>query len=738
MMRANGMHSSTYYLAVSARSIPVVAALAATACASIPPGRAAVDSVQILGARHLDPRDVTDKLATAGSPKFAGVFSGVVYPYEIFDGSTLQRDVARVERTYQAKGFLEAHARAARVIHASPDHVRVEIAVDEGPPTVNRRVVVEGLDGVPKPVADAARSAASDALPPGARFDEIAYKNAQSAILRALTDRGYAYATLRADAETNLGSHVVDYSFTAVPGLLTTFGTIEIVGLDPDAEGPRPQEIGEAQLRRTMHIHAGEPFSTTAIDSATQALLDLEVFSAVQIVPALSDPSRPVVPLTVRVEPTKLRVLRIGGGFELDEIKTELHALVGWEDHNFLGDLRDFSVELKPGAVLFPTRIDNFVPPDHVRVLPEERLQIQFRQPGFIDPRTTVFLRPEINVYPLLVVPDPDPSQPVVGYIEPKGVIGLERRFGKHFFASIGENVQGEIPFKYTTSIDPHLPNILLSYPQLLTTFDLRDDPVHPHAGMYASNDLQVAGGPLFGGTAADVRIQPEVRGYVPIARGITFAARGAIGFLFASNYGDYVKNGQPAGTPLDQVDRDIEILYFRGFFSGGPSSNRGFPPRGIAPHGSVPFLNPANASAQVALNCAPGVAGTSFGTSLCSVPIGGFSLWEASAEMRFDVAGPVGMAVFCDSGDVSAHQAGFPKTLRPHLSCGAGGRYDTPVGAIRLDIGYRIQPLQVLGFPSETAAAAVDPTEGTQPTLLGPPGTGLPVAISFGIGEAF
>jgi outer membrane protein insertion porin family/translocation and assembly module TamA len=720
---------------VSVRAIPVLGVLAATACASIPPGRAAIDSVQVLGTHRLDARDVADKLATAGSPRFGGLFGGVVYDYAIFEASTLQRDLARIERYYRGKGFFEAHARAARVIHTNKDHVRVEIVVDEGPPTLIRRVVIDGLDGVAKPVADSARAVATEALPPGARFDEVAYKNAQTAIIRTLTDRGYAYATLRADAQADLSSHAVDYTFTARPGPLATFGTIEIVGLDPDAEGPRPQEIGESPLRRAMHIRTGASFSTAAIDAATQALLDLEVFSAVEITPALSDPPKPVVPLTVKVEPTKLRVLRLGGGFELDEIKTEVHALVGWEDHNFLGDLRDLSVELKPGAVLFPTRIDRFVRPD--QVLPEERLRMQFLQPGFIDPRTTAFVRPEINVYPLLVVPDPDPSQPVVGYVEPKGAIGLERRFGKRFFATIAENVQGEIPFAYTTRIEQPLPDILLSYPQLLATVDLRDDPVHPHAGFYASSDLQVAGGP-FGGTATDVRLQPEVRGYVPIARGITFAARASVGFLFASNYGAYVQHNQPPGTSPYDVDRDIEIVYFRGFFSGGPSSNRGFPPRGIAPHGSVPFLNPANASSQVALNCAPGVPGTSFGTSLCSVPIGGFSLWEASAEMRFDVSGPFGMAVFCDSGDVSAQQASFPKTPRPHVSCGAGGRYDTPVGAIRLDIGYRIQPLQVLGFANETEAAASDPTEGTQPTLFGPPGSGLPVAISFGIGEAF
>src|SRR5258706_436614 len=48
-------------------------------CASIPNGRAAVDSVDLHGARQLDSSDVTDELATAPSPKFLGLFRGVLY-----------------------------------------------------------------------------------------------------------------------------------------------------------------------------------------------------------------------------------------------------------------------------------------------------------------------------------------------------------------------------------------------------------------------------------------------------------------------------------------------------------------------------------------------------------------------------------------------------------------------------------------------------------------------------------
>jgi outer membrane protein insertion porin family/translocation and assembly module TamA len=50
--------------------------------------------------------------------------------------------------------------------------------------------------------------------------------------------------------------------------------------------------------------------------------------------------------------------------------------------------------------------------------------------------------------------------------------------------------------------------------------------------------------------------------------------------------------------------------------------------------------------------------------------------------------------------------------------------RYDTPVGPVRLDAGYRVPGMQ---------APANAPDEGTPGTLFS-----LPMAASFGIGEPF
>jgi outer membrane translocation and assembly module TamA len=719
------------------RASAVAFSLLACACASVPQGRAAIDAVEIIGTHSLDPQDIADKLATSESAKFLGLLRGVANDYSIFDASVLQRDLARVERYCRGRGFFEAHVRVARVIHVSTDHVRVQIVVDEGQPVLGGDVRIDGLASVSQSTADAVAAAIGKALAKGKRFDEDGYRNAQAAALRALTDRAHAYASVHADAHVDLASHTVDYAFTVTPGITAVYGPISFVGLDPDGAGPQPQEIDEAILRRVMHIRQGHPYSTAEIDAATQALLDLEVFSAVHVVPGLSEPPDAVVPLVVQVEPTKLRAVRLGAGAEFDAIKTDVHALVGWEDHNFLGALRDFSVDVKPGLIFYPTSVSDLVAPTNLLV--EERLRLQLRQPGFLEARTNGFVQPELNVYPLLVEPKPTEGESVVGYVEPKVALGVDRRLGKHLFLKLLYNLQGEVPVRYKGPLDATLPEVLLSFPQLVAQIDFKDDALHPHAGFAANIDFQVAGGP-FGGTATDIRIQPDAEGYIPIVRGVTFAVSATLGLLFPSNYGDSVKALSPPGVANN---RDIETVYFRGFFSGGPNSNRGYPLRGVAPHGYVPFLNPATASTQIANRCDPKDPNTR-NNPTCSSPIGGFTQWEASAELRFAISGPLGAALFCDAGDVSQ----FVLLLRAralrfdylHMSCGLGGRYDTPVGPIRLDIGYRIPGLQILGEPDP---AASDPTFGTPPNLFGlspsnPIAKALPIAVAFGIGEAF
>ncbi len=606
------------------------------------------------GAESVEASDILDKLATVPTPKFFGLFRGVLYEYEVFDPATLQRDLARIEHLYRARGYFDAHARAGRVFRTSDNHVKVEFIVEEGPPTLTHTIRVEGVDALPDRIRTTVVNTARDELGSGVPFDDEKFRNTESEIRRALTQRGYAYATVKREVFVDIVAHEANASFTVIPGETATFGKLVIVGLDPDGPGPREPEIEEAPLRRVANLREGARYSSKAIEEAQGAVLDLGVLASADIAPDLSHPESRTVNLTMTVEPTRLRQLRLGGGFEFDQIKTELHAITGWEHRNFLGDLRDFSVDFTPGVVLHPTRLDNIVAPQ--RALLQEKLRFTLRQQAFLEARTTGFVQPEFNIYPLLVQTSPSPDANVIGYAEFKGAIGVERKFLRRLSLKFSYNAQVENPFSYKGDLDPDLNTLVIAFPQLTAELDFRDnwrDPrKSPHQGILFRNDLQVAGH-IFGGRASDIKVQPEVRTYIPLGKRVTFATRASVGLLIASNYGDVIRNHlSEATTPDNRAERvrDIETMFFRGFFSGGPTQNRGFPVRGIAPHGVVPFLNPATASQQVALSCEPTPANNyTPDPNTCAISIGGFSLWELSNELRVNITGPLSAATFCD-----------------------------------------------------------------------------------------
>ncbi|WP_394822019.1 autotransporter assembly complex family protein [Pendulispora albinea] len=699
-------------------------------CTSIPKGRSAIDDVSIRGASKVDDSDIEERLATAATPKFLGMFRGVVFEYELFDRFVLQRDLARVERFYRARGYYDAHARAGRVTRISENHVQVEIVVEEGTPIRVRNVTLVGAEGLSPDEAKAVRKAIERNLGKGnAPFDEDKYKEAETAATRALTDRGYAYAKADRDASIDLVAHSADVSFSITPGHKVRFGAVTYEGLETIPLDP---------VKRALDIQPGEPYSTADLDAAQQAVLDLQVFSSVEVVPDLAHPESGEVPVHVKVEPSKLRTLKLGGGVEFDIIRSDFHLLAGWEHHNYLGGLRTLSVQFRPGVVTYPLRVDNIVVPHHL--LPMEKLRLELRQPGLFEARTNGFIRPEFNVIPFIPPLDKKllDKASIIGYAEAKIAVGLDRTFGK-FYGALVHSVNVAHPFSYIGELDPALRTLVISSPELIVNLDLRDDRVHPHKGIFLGNNLQIAGG-VFGGDASDIKIQPEIRGYIPLPHKMTIAMRVGVGLLFPFNYGKVVReNLDQALTDANRGERtrDFQIMYFRGLFSGGSSSNRGYPLRSIGPHAFVPFLNPDLASLQLDSDCFPT---NSDGTTRklgneCGIAVGGFTLWETSVEARIPLSGPLSSAIFCDASDVSPQRVHF-RFNRPHLSCGVGVRYDTPVGPIRLDLGYRIPGMQVLRQLSPNAPqgkVSEQFQEGEPDEFLG-----IPIALAFGIGESF
>jgi|SRR6478752_6384511 len=697
----------------------IMSVLFTTGCTKVPAGRSAVKSIDFSGNDVIDADELREKIATTSTTKFLGLFRGVVYDYSVFDRFVLERDLQRIERYYRAMGYYHARVRAGRVFFVEPNKVRVDIQIEEGEPVLVARVDIHGLEGFPEDLKKQITRRIKRQLcgkggcTEGASsrpFEEERFQKAGDLLEHAVGDEGHAYAVVQRAADVDLPKNRVAVGYFVKLGPKARYGKITIVGLGKVPEDP---------VRRALNLTEGKPYSRAELDLAERALLDLNVFSSVVITPTLdpkeADQENPTIPIKVTVETAKLKGVHLGGGAQADSLQTDLHLVGGWEHRNFFGGLRSISFEVKPGVVLYPTRVPSFETPRNL--LPKLKLNARFRQPGFLEPRTSLFTQVEGSRAPV-IYPNSGGNDSVLGYDDARVGAGLERSFNSlRLYGQVLHTVQYDRPFMYLGTLDPDLHPVWISYPEVNLALDLRDQKVHPHEGVYVATDLQFAG---VGGSAVDLKNTSEVRGYVPLSRKWTLAARVNVGLLFAQNYGDTIEatsNGasyenDPARRP--GWVRDIQLMFLRGFFAGGPGSNRGYALREIGPHGIVP---------QATSTLANTACTQSTDNPECNLPLGGFTLWEASLELRYPISGAFSGAFFVDTADVSPKPVNF-RLNRPHLSVGLGFRYDTPVGPIRLDAGYRVPGLQA---PKDASG------EGTPTTTFG-----LPIALSFGIGEAF
>jgi outer membrane protein assembly factor BamA len=703
--------------------------LLGSACATIPGRRFATESISVTGSSAVDEADILEHIATRPTPKFFGLIEGLMFDYEVFDRYVLERDLQRIERYYRSRGFYRCQVRAGRVFNSGPRKVSIEIVVEEGPPTLVGRVDVRGMEGLSAEMSEDSMSEVTGSLDVGDRFEEEAFDTAATDLQRLFADNGHAYVKVKRAADVDITRDLVSVGFWVEPGPVVHLGQIDIKGLG---------SIPEEQIRRTLRLEPGDVYSLSELESAERALLDLGVFSSVSIKPDLAQRSsvhaRDVdraksesgdagegtggvintVPIHVEVQRSRFRSVHLGGGLQVDSQRTDLHLVAGWEDRNFFGGLRNFLVEFVPGAVLYPTRLPDLEAPD--RLLPQARLRLELRQPNFIEAITAGVIRAQASLAPVLLSSERDDGDPILGYRDLRASAGLERSIYWKLFGSLTHNVQVNDPFTYVGELAPYLDTVIVSYPELFLRLDARDDRMEPKKGVYASTTFQVAG---VGGDARDIKFQPEGRVYVPLGGRYNFAARGSFGLLFADNYGGTIEDNAVSNVADQTADvaRDIQLMFLRGFFAGGPGSNRGYALRDIGPHGIVPFYNPGQTGEEVSVDCRTNPDGSN-----CDLPLGGFTLWEASAELRFPLLGDLRGALFADAADVSPRRVNF-RFDHPHLSAGLGFRYATPIGPVRLDVGYRIPGLQAPRTGDEYEPGEI---------------FGLPIALSFGIGEPF
>jgi outer membrane protein insertion porin family/translocation and assembly module TamA len=222
----------------------------------------------------------------------------------------------------------------------------------------------------------------------------------------------------------------------------------------------------------------------------------------------------------------------------------------------------------------------------------------------------------------------------------------LEHRFSKTLTAFVGYRAEyhdfSQISPTTVDALGGIRRNGVLSGPSLGLIWNTTDDPFTPKKGEMLSLLVDQAG-EIWGGQFAFYKIAVEGKKYLDLGWETVLANRIKIGFADAL--------GERRNVPLSER-----------FFSGGEKSVRGFGRRKLGPR------------------------------SESGDPIGGLSLIEGSLELRRPLWGEIGGSLFLDFGQVSTGAFDLPVDDL-EFSSGFGVSYNTPVGPIRLDIGFPFKP---------------------------------------------
>ncbi len=475
-------------------------------------------------------------------------------------------------------------------------------------------------------------------------------------------------------------------------------------------------------IRREVRVKPNEPLREGDVVESQRRLYNLGIFNRVTIDPQNPAGSDPDKDIAVLVEEAKRYTVAYGGGFEVQrlasttnptggEVRAAPRGILELTKNNLTGRGDSLSLKLRGSTLQWRALLGYSAP----NTFGDSHLSFQ----------TTAFVEKaqDINTF---TVTRYEGSVQLSDQVNRLSTLLYRYTFRKVIVTNL--NIPSdEVP--------------LFNQPTLVSSFgmtwfrDARDNPADPAKGNFNSADVSLADTTI-GSSASFLRFFYQNSTYHHVKRRFSFARSLRFGIL--QPYRETVSLTFPAPTtpPLPTV-----IPLPERFFAGGGTSLRGF------------ALNQAG----------PRDSGTGF-------PVGGQALLVFNQEFRFPmhlpfVGSQLGGALFYDGGNVYSRlnrisfRATLPKptftftpnpanpTGPPLTTCvtncsnelnyfahtiGFGLRYATPVGPIRIDLGYQInRPFFVVPCVSITTnpTAASNCFKGTQLPRL---------QIFFNLGSSF
>lgn len=674
-------------------AVPLALAVVLTACATTPnpTNGPKVKSLDIEGTKQVKEGDIKDRILTSSTPWYAFWPFGKAH---FFDTNAWQADLRRIERFYQAEGYYQAQVESNEVTPDGDQAVRLRVVVNEGAPTVINAIEPHGLESLDKGKdlpSRRERERILEELPVkvGDVFREDTWEATKELVLQRLKNLGYAEAEVGGEVRVDEATQKAVVDLRITPGLRYRFGNI-FIATDADPQVPPRRIIEQAQGA----VHKGAFFSEAALAEAQARVFRMGVFGAVKVNRGAPDRQNATVPVVVDVREAPFHSVRLGGGIGVDAARQEGRLLGEWTNRNFRGGLRRLTLRGRVGYAFIPSVLSSLRSEEGSQSGPVFTLTTEFEQPRFLfrDLSLQVSVTGEKGLQQAYsfyggylkagVIWQPHPSFSVF----PSYNLQLYRLKGQ---VTADESVP---PIILGCTNPDGKCDVALSFLEVAFAWDRRDDRTEPRAGYYLGFSIQKGGGPFFGNYTY-VRLLPDLRYYYSLGekKDVTLAVKLRLGTL------------DPAGGGQSSI--------VTRFFSGGAAAMRGFNGQRLSPMTPLAPTYKKDGDGNVLLD----MNGNPILESWDTVPVGGNSLFESAVELRFLITESLMLAVFYDSGLVGTENLvgkNAPKVFGPehYHAVGAGLRYLTVVGPIRLDIARRLNIGQ--GLPV-TDPAYIYPSSG-------------------------
>ena len=684
------------------------------------PGDTEVRNLDFMGNSSFSDSELAMSIVTTPSSSLYRIFR-VLGTRRCADRFHLPFDQARLTAFYRDRGFPGVRV-SLDTTRVGANAINVRFDIDEGEPIVIESFTLRGLQGV----SDSAAIAASITARQGERFDEFVLDRDLATVRSALRNIGYPRGDAAASYSVDTLRRAATVAIEVLPRSLTRISNI-IVRIERDsANMNEPPAISEETVRRLLGFKSGDLVSARKLLDGQRNLFQTDAYRNVQIRPA-PDSLQPrgdslmVIQATL-VEGT-MHELRPGAGWgTLDCFR----AQATYTDRSFFGAARQLQVTGRVSKIGIGHPLDGaeYLCRKEARddIYSDKlnfRVGVSLRQPGILGlgphdaPTLSIYSeqRSEYLAY-FRSVPF-GASASISRDLSPRARLALPLTFS--YVLEYGSTQAQPAIYCALFNLCGEEERERIRQRQRLAVAsvgiirDSRDFVLDPSTGSASQLEWRHASRTIFSDASLQFNsFMADYRRYWSLGGGVVLSARLRGGLVL----------GQQLRLQIRQDDGDLEEVAVSGYvppaermYAGGPSSVRGFRFNELGPEVYIVSRYdtiPAPEGGDTVYFRAPNEVRPDR-----SVPTGGNTMVIGNLEARVPspfLSDIVSYAIFVDAGEVwnRGRTAGTAEARFDGIKItpGLGLRVSSPVGPIRVDVGYN-------GYSRRPGAAYFDAPVG-------------------------